>query len=266
MARRVGAKRESSRSTAGGVLRSDDTAVRGAHPVLAGRRATASAASTWQSASSLLRRTSSLQTERRRFEVGRLTAVSGPNQNATYTLDGAGNRVAATVNGSPTTFDLDPRGLPTVLMEGGRKYLPGMPEAGYDEGGTWWNALTSQQGSVHQFVSQAGAGSDIYRYDAYGSARPGSATPPRFGYAGEWRDASDLYNLRARAYDPSLGRLRLAGLLRRPRRRTADRQPLRLRPGEPIALYRPLGPPRGRRGAQPGTGGQHARPVHPRAR
>jgi hypothetical protein len=119
--------------------------------------------------------------------------------------------VGATVNGTPTTFDLDLRGLPSVLMESGRKYLPGMPGAGYDESGTWWNALTNAQGSIHQFVSQAGAGSAIYRYDPFGSMRPGSASLDRFGFTGEWRDASGFRGRkprRIRSRDPIRSRAR----------------------------------------------------------
>ena len=138
--------------------------------------------------------------------LGRLTSVSGPGISAAYTLDGDGNRVAATVNGTTTSFDLDVRGLPTVLAESGRLYLPGQPEAGYSENGVWWNSLTTAQGSVLQRVSESGTTSATYRYDPYGGARPGSTRAPLIGYAGEWADATETINLRARAYDPSIGR------------------------------------------------------------
>ena len=45
----------------------------------------------------------------------------------------------------------------------------------------------------------------LTRYEPYGTARLSTSLPEGFGYAGEWADASGLVNLRARAYDPSLG-------------------------------------------------------------
>lgn len=93
-----------------------------------------------------------------------------------------------------------------MLGDGTRKYLPGDPGAGYDQGGTWWSALTDGVGSAHSYVSQTGTQSTITRYDPFGAARPGSTVGTGVGFAGEWRDPAGLINLRARAYDPSLGR------------------------------------------------------------
>lgn len=132
--------------------------------------------------------------------------MSGGGSNETYTLDGAGNRLAETVNGQTTTFGLDLRGLATVLAAGGRKYLDGAPNFGYDENGNWTSSLTDQAGSVLRSVAPDGTVSAAVRYDPFGGLRPGSATPSGFGYTGEWTDPSGLVNLRARAYDPSLGR------------------------------------------------------------
>lgn len=138
--------------------------------------------------------------------LNRLTGVSGGGSNETYTLDGAGNRLAETVNGQTTTFGLDLRGLATVLAAGGCKYLDGAPNFGYDENGNWTSSLTDQAGSVLRSVAPDGTVSAAVRYDPFGGLRPGSATPSGFGYTGEWTDPSGLVNLRARAYDPTLGR------------------------------------------------------------
>jgi RHS repeat-associated protein len=56
------------------------------------------------------------------------------------------------------------------------------------------------------FVDTAGATSGLTHYDPYGVARRGSTSAVRIGYAGEYRDATGLINLRARSYDPVLGR------------------------------------------------------------
>jgi RHS repeat-associated protein len=138
---------------------------------------------------------------------GRLTGATLGATTTTYTLDGAGNRLAETTGGSTTSFDLDLRSsTPTVLGDGTRKYLPGDPGAGYEQSGTWWSGLTDQVGSAHSYVSQAGIQSAVTRYDPFGGARPGSSVGSGLGFAAEWRDPAGLVNLRARAYDPSLGR------------------------------------------------------------
>jgi RHS repeat-associated protein len=139
--------------------------------------------------------------------LGRLTAVSGIGLSASYTYDGNGNRVGQTVNGTTTTFDLDlGAGLPTVLSDGTHKYLPGAPNLGFEQGGTWYSALRDLLGSPVQTVSQAGEASNPVRYDPYGGLRAGSAAPGSIGFTGQWTDATGLYNLRARAYDPLFGR------------------------------------------------------------
>ena len=137
---------------------------------------------------------------------GRLVSISGTTA-ATYSLDGAGNRLAQTFAGVTTSFDLDVSvANPTILADGTRTYLPGDPAAGYAESGTWYSALADQAGSPHSTVSEAGTQSGITRYDPFGAARPGSTVPAGIGYAGEWADATGLVNLRSRAYDPSAGR------------------------------------------------------------
>jgi RHS repeat-associated protein len=55
-------------------------------------------------------------------------------------------------------------------------------------------------------VSDAGSQGSITRWDPFGSVRPGSSVATGIGYAGEWRDPSGLIDLRARAYDPAIGR------------------------------------------------------------
>jgi RHS repeat-associated protein len=138
--------------------------------------------------------------------LGRLTSVSGPAVTAAYTYDGDGNRVAATVNGQASSFDLDlAAGLPTLLSDGTRRYLPGDPSAGYEADGTWHTALVDALGSPLGFVSD-GTLSDLTRYDPYGNLRAGAADPGQIGFTGEPTDPTGLLNLRARAYDPSLGR------------------------------------------------------------
>ena len=139
--------------------------------------------------------------------LGRLTGVTGNGITATYGLDGFGNRWSETLNSTPTNFDLDlsvPD--PTVLADGVRTYLPGDPSAGYASGGVWQTALTDHLGSPIKYVSQTGGITTPVHYDPFGVPRAGSANPLGIGYAGEWKNGTGLINLRARSYDPVLGR------------------------------------------------------------
>ncbi len=137
--------------------------------------------------------------------LNRLVGVAANGVAETYAHDGQGNRWATTTGGQTKTVDLDVRGLATVLMSGDTKYLPGAPNMGSDQNGTWVTNLTDFEGSVVRTVDSSGSMGAAVRYDPYGGLRSGS-TSQKFGYTGEWTDASSLVYLRARAYDPSLGR------------------------------------------------------------
>ena len=139
--------------------------------------------------------------------LGRLTGVTGNGVTEAYTLDAAGNRWADTVNSTTTSYDLDLTAEHvTVLSDGTSKFVPGLPSAGYEQAGTWYSSLTDIRGSQLGTVSNAGVISALRAYDPFGVARPGSTDATGIGFTGEWRDASGLYNLRARAYDPVTGR------------------------------------------------------------
>lgn len=130
-----------------------------------------------------------------------------PGRTTDYELDAFGNRWSETTAGLTTAFDLDlAEANPTILADGTRRYLPGSPGAGYEAGGAWHSALTDLLGSPVAYVGTDGTVSGLTHYDPYGAPRPGSAAATGIGYAGEYRDPAGLVNLRARAYDPVLGR------------------------------------------------------------
>jgi RHS repeat-associated protein len=139
--------------------------------------------------------------------LGRLVGVSGGGHSASYTLDGAGNRLAQTVDTVTTGFDLD-LSIPdsTVLSDGTRTYLPGDPGAGSLSGGVWTSMLTDQLGTGLLTVTGGGSVGTPRQVGPYGLDRDGSVLAPGIGYTGEWSDATGLVNLRARAYDPLLAR------------------------------------------------------------
>lgn len=139
-------------------------------------------------------------------DLARLTGVSTGATSVTYELDGDGNRWSETADGVTTQFDLDLRGLPTLLVAGDKAFLPGMPNLGYSTANSWINSFTDAQGSVLATIDGAGTMSALARFDPYGAPRPGMSFSSGFGYAGEWTDPSGLINLRFRAYDPVIGR------------------------------------------------------------
>ena len=139
--------------------------------------------------------------------LGRLSGVTVGGVTTTYSLDGSGNRWSQTTSGTTTNFDLDvvsPNA--TILSDGSHTYLPGSPGAGYELAGTWWNALTDLIGSPIMYVPTTGTATAPVHYDPFGAPRPGTTLSTGIGYAGEYRDATGLVNLRFRSYDPVLGR------------------------------------------------------------
>ena len=66
---------------------------------------------------------------------------------------------------------------------------------------------TDRLGSVRAITDASGAVTATYRTDEFGlpTATTGTTSQP-FGFTGEPRDATGLLYLRARYYDPSLGR------------------------------------------------------------
>ena len=148
----------------------------------------------------------------------RLSEVNGGAISLTY--DGDGNRVARTVGGLTTKYlvdDLNLTGYAQVVEE----LVGGSVERVYTYGhdllsqrrrtGAGW--VTSHfgydgAGSVRFLTDQAGAVTDTYDFDAFGTliARTG-ATPNEYLYAGEQFDANvGFYYLRARYMNPATGR------------------------------------------------------------
>jgi RHS repeat-associated protein len=107
-----------------------------------------------------------------------------------------------------TEYVLDPIGLAQVLVEttGGqsRHYVPGLAQ--YDGSG-WEYYVSDRLGSVRLLVAPNGDVSLGQNFDPFGNvleqSGPGQSV---FGYTGEQMDLTGLVFLRARYYDPSVGR------------------------------------------------------------
>jgi RHS repeat-associated protein len=144
--------------------------------------------------------------------ANRLVSVDA-GRTAAFVYDGDGNRVSQTTGASTQTYVNDlATTLPVVLQD---SYRAGAPSS-YVYG---LNLIDSAQGSKNDFFQYDGLGSVIqltnsagmpelsYFYDAWGNSI--LPTPPDnpFQFAGQALDsATSLYYLRARYYDPTVGR------------------------------------------------------------
>jgi RHS repeat-associated protein len=147
----------------------------------------------------------------------RLTGATLPGgTSVSYGYDAAGRQVSQTTGGSTTNSLWDEQsGYGDVALETDGT---GAVQASYTLGGSQLLAQTrgsttsymlpDGQGSVRALASSAGTLTDTYRYDAYGTlvSSQGTTTNP-YRYDSQRLDAlTNLYQLRARSYDPTTGR------------------------------------------------------------
>jgi RHS repeat-associated protein len=144
-------------------------------------------------------------------QANRLTSATVGGSTTTYAYDGDGKRASSTLGGVTTTYTYDAnRALPVVLEEGTRKYVWGAGGLGYT-----LDSVTSTisyghadgLGSTRALTDATGAVTQRYDTDPFGvsTASTGNVAQP-FRFTGEQRDGTGLYYLRARMYDPALGR------------------------------------------------------------
>jgi RHS repeat-associated protein len=139
----------------------------------------------------------------------RLTSVVSGGITSTFKYNGDGDRYAETVNGVTTDYVLDPVGLAQVLMEttGGQSkhYLPGLAQ--YDTANGWQYVTSDRVGSVRLLVKPNGEVALSQSFDPFGNVLERTGTgQSSFGYTGEQTDPTGLVFLRARYYDPRVGR------------------------------------------------------------
>ena len=137
----------------------------------------------------------------------RLRQATVGTHTASYTYDGAGDRVAATVDGSAKSYLVDTEnGLPTLVDDGSKAYLHAdgvLNEVGAT-GAT--QLLGDALGTVRGLADKNGTLVGSRSYEAFGAPRAVSGASSNFGFTGEPTDATGLVYLRARSLDPATGR------------------------------------------------------------
>ena len=146
-----------------------------------------------------------------------LTSATIGNTTTNYAYDADGNRVSSTQGSATTYFTIDdsnPTGYSQIIEVAGSfggtpttSYVIGQAVLGQANGSGVLSYLASDgHGSTRILVDANGGITQRYDYDAYGIAQT-STTGTQILYVGEFFDPGiQLYNLRARFYDPNTGR------------------------------------------------------------
>jgi len=128
-----------------------------------------------------------------------------------FKYNGLGDRVELSVDGLVTTYTLDIEAdLTQVLQDGTSSYLyptTGLPRIGGEGAGGWSYELGDALGSVRQLSDPASEISLAQDFEPFGSPLSSAGTiSSAFGFTGEQSDSTGLQYLRARYYDPAVGR------------------------------------------------------------
>ena len=149
--------------------------------------------------------------------LDRLSDVLLPDSTAlAYTYDADGRRMRQNVDGTETNYLWDENSLygDVVVETDGTgaalaSYVLGGPELlSQNRGGSTSYYLADAQGSTRALANAAGAVTDTYDYTAFGKLFASTGTTQNlYLYTGQQFDAlTVMYSLRARFYDPALGR------------------------------------------------------------
>ncbi len=138
--------------------------------------------------------------------AGKMTSATVDGQETTYEYDGDGTRVAQIDSTGTTDFVWDREsGLPMLVSDGDTGYLQlGRLPFAATAGGTTSYLLGDALGSVRAVTGPGGGITSRQSFDVWGAPR--TALSATFGFAGEQHDSTGLVHLRARQYDPSIGR------------------------------------------------------------
>lgn len=134
--------------------------------------------------------------------------IGGVTSSSTYNGDGL--RISHTVNGTMTSYTWDVnRRVPEILQDGTNTYVYGLGRiSSTDANGSQTYFLSDALGSTTNLADGTGNVQASYSYDVFGAVRSQTGTSSNYWqFTGEQRDAdSGAYYLRARYYDPAIGR------------------------------------------------------------
>jgi RHS repeat-associated protein len=141
--------------------------------------------------------------------LDRLTSSTVSGTSRTYIYNADGLLQSRTQGGSTTNLLWDPATSPSRLLQiGSDKIIYGLGPL-YVVVGSGTSTFARDGGkSVRVELSGSGAVTASFRYRAYGpiAQSSGASNPTYLGYAGQLIDASGLYYMRARWYDPESSR------------------------------------------------------------
>jgi RHS repeat-associated protein len=128
---------------------------------------------------------------------------------STYAYDGDGLRDSQTVGENAVSYTWDVNaGLPVVLQDSdGNSYVYGLDLiSATDNSSVQTYFLSDGLGSTTELADDEGTVTGMYAYDVFGPVRTHTGATTEWSYTGEQNDPSGLEYLRARYYDPALGR------------------------------------------------------------
>jgi RHS repeat-associated protein len=143
--------------------------------------------------------------------ANRLTQVANGTLTTEFTYNGVGDRAAKTVDGVTTDYVLDPAAGLTQVLQGTTagqttSYLYGADLLAQYDSGTWAYHVYDGLGSVRHLADPVGQVVQSYSFSPFGVPLGESGGEP-YGFTGEWWDAdAALLYLRARWYEPGVGR------------------------------------------------------------
>lgn len=139
-----------------------------------------------------------------------LIETDADNVTVKYTYYPSGLRASKDVNGTETDYITDGADVVAEVSDGDitAQYIRGINLLYSTIDGDISYYLYNAHGDVVQLADTAGVVTKVYDYDAFGNeAEPDSADTNPYRYCGEYLDlSSGTYYLRARNYDPTIGR------------------------------------------------------------
>ena len=153
--------------------------------------------------------------------ANRMSSTTSGAVTTTYVYDGADKRLQASTGSGVSdkvNFLWDPNfGLPQLALERDgagallRRYVHGNDLISMTSGGVAYYYHKDGIGSITNVTSASGTPQWSYSYEPFGSSRMTTKINPLapdnpVRFTGEYLDPTGLYHLRARQFDPSLGR------------------------------------------------------------